>query len=70
MGTYLHGPVLARNPALADALLSMATGRVPGPLDDMEEEALRLERLSVAGSARSNGARAKGIPALVRTHRT
>lgn len=27
IGTYLHGPVLARNPALADHLLTVATGR-------------------------------------------
>jgi CobQ-like glutamine amidotransferase family enzyme len=70
VGSYLHGPVLARNPSLADALLSLATGRVPEPLDDLEEEALRKERLSAAGSARSPGALARSIPALVRTHRT
>ena len=38
VGTYMHGPVLARNPALADALLSMATGTLPRELDDTEEE--------------------------------
>ncbi len=26
VGTYMHGPVLARNPALADSILSIATG--------------------------------------------
>ncbi len=57
LATYLHGPVLARNPALADALLSMATGQVLDPLDDDEEDALRAERLR--GSARKVGA---GIP--------
>lgn len=46
IGTYLHGPVLARNPALADALLTLATGSVPTPLDDREEEALRRRRIS------------------------
>jgi CobQ-like glutamine amidotransferase family enzyme len=49
LGTYLHGPVLARNPALADRLLSWAVGRAVEPLDDAEEQALRTERLSVAG---------------------
>ena len=47
VGTYLHGPVLARNPALADHLLSS----VLGPLDPIEEpevEALRRERLQAA----------------------
>ncbi len=32
LGTYLHGPVLARNPRLADLLLARALGRDPGPL--------------------------------------
>lgn len=45
-GTYLHGPVLARNPALADLLLARATGEEPVPLDDAEERALRAERLA------------------------
>ena len=46
--TYLHGPVLARNPAFADLLLSLATGSSLSPLDDEEEEALRRARLSRA----------------------
>jgi CobQ-like glutamine amidotransferase family enzyme len=33
VGTYLHGPVLARNPALADWLLTKVIGGLP-PLDD------------------------------------
>lgn len=33
MATYLHGPVLARNPALADHLLTRALG---GPLPDLD----------------------------------
>ena len=46
-GTYLHGPVLARNPALADHLLSLVAGPLD-PLDDRESEALREERLRAA----------------------
>ena len=42
-GTYLHGPVLARNPRLADMLLGWAVGPL-GPLDDQEPEALHAER--------------------------
>ena len=45
IGTYLHGPVLVRNPALADLLLSW----VVGPLDPLSEpavETLRRERLA------------------------
>jgi CobQ-like glutamine amidotransferase family enzyme len=49
LGTYLHGPVLARNPALADLLLSWALGGAPlAPLDDTESESLRSERLAAA----------------------
>jgi len=48
LGTYLHGPVLARNPALADLLLRWATGDALAPLDDTEEEALHRERVRAA----------------------
>jgi lipid II isoglutaminyl synthase (glutamine-hydrolysing) len=50
IGTYLHGPALARNPALADLLLAWATGTVPAPLDDEEEQALRAQRLAAVGA--------------------
>jgi CobQ-like glutamine amidotransferase family enzyme len=43
VGTYLHGPVLARNPALADRLLSWIVGDLD-PLDDSEIDRLRSER--------------------------
>jgi lipid II isoglutaminyl synthase (glutamine-hydrolysing) len=52
VGTYLHGPVLARNPALADLLLGWAAGRPLDPLDDGEESALRAERIAAAGHRR------------------
>jgi CobQ-like glutamine amidotransferase family enzyme len=48
IGTYLHGPVLARNPALADLLLRWATGDALVPLDDDEEDALHRERVRAA----------------------
>jgi CobQ-like glutamine amidotransferase family enzyme len=44
VATYLHGPALARNPALADWLLERVVGDL-APLDDSEEEELRRERL-------------------------
>jgi lipid II isoglutaminyl synthase (glutamine-hydrolysing) len=47
VGTYLHGPVLARNPALADHLLASVLGPLE-PLDDGEVDALRKERLHAA----------------------
>ena len=44
IGTYLHGPVLAQNPALADLLLSWVHGSLP-PLDGPPEaERLRQAR--------------------------
>jgi hypothetical protein len=50
VGTYLHGPVLARNPALADLLLGWALDDPAlAPLDDAGAEALRAERLGVTG---------------------
>ncbi len=55
IGTYMHGPALARNPALADALLSMATGTPPVSLDDEEEEALRAARLLHSGKEGRSG---------------
>ena len=47
IGTYLHGPVLARNPALADYLLASVLGPLE-PIDDSEVDALRKERLQAA----------------------
>ncbi len=44
VGTYLHGPALARNPALADLLLTWAAGDL-APMDDTWYEHLRGERL-------------------------
>jgi CobQ-like glutamine amidotransferase family enzyme len=45
VGTYLHGPVLARNPALADEVLRAVTGRALPPLDLPDQEAVRQARL-------------------------
>lgn len=47
IGTYLHGPVLARNPALADRLLTWVVGDLD-PLASPLEEQLRTERLDAA----------------------
>ncbi|MCX6469374.1 MAG: glutamine amidotransferase [Corynebacteriales bacterium] len=49
IGTYLHGPVLARNPELADHLLSRAMGGATlAPLDLPEIDQLRRERIAAA----------------------
>ena len=45
VATYLHGPCLARNPQLADHLLSRVVGDLP-PLDLPEVDQLRRERLA------------------------
>jgi hypothetical protein len=45
IGTYLHGPVLARNPALADYLLHQATGHHLAPLTIPDQPALRATYL-------------------------
>jgi CobQ-like glutamine amidotransferase family enzyme len=48
LGTYLHGPVLVRNPALADLLLGWAAGPLPplNPADEARALQLRDQRLA------------------------
>jgi lipid II isoglutaminyl synthase (glutamine-hydrolysing) len=61
VGTYLHGPVLARNPALADTLLGWVLGDVPlDPLDDAASERLREERVATVGGRRRGRRRRRG----------
>jgi lipid II isoglutaminyl synthase (glutamine-hydrolysing) len=50
VGTYLHGPVLARNPLLADRLLEMVTGPL-APLADPQADLLHEERLAAVNGA-------------------
>ena len=45
IGTYPHGPLLARNPALADHVLETALGEPLAPLDRPEIAELRRQRL-------------------------
>lgn len=47
LATYLHGPCLARNPELADLLLTRVTGPLP-PLQLPEVDQLRRERLAAS----------------------
>jgi CobQ-like glutamine amidotransferase family enzyme len=61
IGTYLHGPLLPRNPELADTILSWAvahaTGAVPEPLEPLDD-ALEHEAQAVASArARARGGR-------------
>jgi lipid II isoglutaminyl synthase (glutamine-hydrolysing) len=64
LGTYLHGPVLARNPALADQVLRSVVGEL-APLDDSESDELRRERLAAAASPH----RSRGVSLLERLRR-
>jgi lipid II isoglutaminyl synthase (glutamine-hydrolysing) len=51
VATYLHGPALARNPALADHLLTAIVGDL-AQIDDREEDELRRERLAAVRKAK------------------
>ena len=72
VGTYLHGPVLARNPALADLLLGWALDVDPtrlAPLDDGAELSLHEERLATAagrGRGRRFSRRGRAAPSRPR----
>jgi CobQ-like glutamine amidotransferase family enzyme len=52
IGTYLHGPVLARNPDLADFMLERVVGPLP-PFEDQLADALRRERIDQARSRKA-----------------
>src|SRR4029077_10941834 len=49
IGTYLHGPVLVRNPGLADLLLTWAAGPLPALRADDEEWTQRLREQRLRG---------------------
>lgn len=58
IGTYLHGPGLARNPALADLVLSWVLDVRRAdlePLDDREADQLRAQRFSAVDRGHLDG---------------
>ena len=61
LGTYLHGPLLPRNPWLADLLLSWAlahaTGGEPLALEPLPDELERVAHAVAAQRARDRGGR-------------
>ncbi|WP_411277269.1 type 1 glutamine amidotransferase [Gaiella sp.] len=59
IGTYLHGPLLPRNPVLADWLLGRALVHAggTGELEPLPDELERLAHAVSAGRARSRGGR-------------
>jgi CobQ-like glutamine amidotransferase family enzyme len=52
IGTYPHGPILARNPALADHLLERALGRELEPLLMPDIDTLRAQRFAAVRAGR------------------
>lgn len=64
-GTYLHGPALALNPALADRLIATAVGDLP-PLDDVLCDRLRAHRLREVLPATERAGRVDRVTALLR----
>lgn len=64
VGTYLHGPVLARNPGLADFLLAQATGLAlpPLPVDEVEDLRRTTRGLAQAGPSRWDRVRSVVTP--------
>jgi CobQ-like glutamine amidotransferase family enzyme len=69
IGTYLHGPVLARNPALADHILQAVTGQELPPLELPDQEDVRRIHLAVADQ-RSPGRLRRVRAALGRPRRS
>jgi CobQ-like glutamine amidotransferase family enzyme len=61
VATYLHGPALARNPALADHLLAQVVEDL-APLDDSAAEELREDRLRAVRVAGRGGRRRQWRP--------
>jgi CobQ-like glutamine amidotransferase family enzyme len=61
LGTYLHGPLLPRNPWLADLVLSWAiahaAGSGPEPLAPLDDDLERRAHAVAAGRARARGGR-------------
>jgi hypothetical protein len=59
VATYLHGPALARNPQLADYLLSTVVGSLAA-VNDAEADELRRERIHAVTSPGRLGSRRLG----------
>jgi CobQ-like glutamine amidotransferase family enzyme len=67
IATYLHGPVLARNPALADYLISRIVGHSLPELDVPDQDAVRAYYLRRQGERAASVAGFRwGLPCLRR----
>jgi hypothetical protein len=51
IGTYMHGPALARNPSLADYILYRATGLALAPIELPDQAAVRQQYIKHTASA-------------------
>jgi lipid II isoglutaminyl synthase (glutamine-hydrolysing) len=60
LGTYLHGPVLALNPVLADWLLGLVLGRL-APVDDRLCDNLRHHRMTQVIPATERASRRRSL---------
>jgi len=69
VGTYLHGPALALNPALADLLLAAVLGPL-APIDDTLPERLREHRLSHVLPATQRASRRRSFSDRLRRRRS
>ncbi len=65
VGTYLHGPVLALNPTLADWMISVTAGPL-APLDDTLVDRLRRHRLDEVLPETARSVRRRALLATVR----
>jgi CobQ-like glutamine amidotransferase family enzyme len=68
-GTYLHGPALALNPALADRVLGHAVGDLP-PIDDTLVDELRRHRLEEVLPATARAGRRRSLVGALRGRET
>lgn len=69
IGTYLHGPVLARNPALADHLLALATGHPLSPVASWADR-LHQERLDAVLGQNARTTRPPMNPSYMDNHQS
>ena len=68
IGTYLHGPVLARNPALADHILTAVTDTTLAPLELPDQAGLRRTYLDLHATRKRLHLRRR-IPKRLSWHR-
>lgn len=64
VGTYLHGPVLARNPVLADRLIAWALDADSGHLASLDDHAIEDLRSERFAAAMTPAAKAQGFAGL------